>query len=114
MLTLTEKEQSMNLRQLTIDLAVVDSVLSELEERRTAIVHQISRFNSDRDSPPGILQFPNVPTVETYTGGCHVWSSEPNSIHPRVTSPRKTGKGKPAGAKVRKELPDKNSGTDRN
>jgi hypothetical protein len=104
----------MNLRQLNIDLAVVDSALAELEERRTAIVHQISRFSLYRDSPPGILQFPNVPIVETYAGGCHVWSSEPNSMLPKVTAMPRTGKRKPTSVKLRKGLPNRDSSADRN
>jgi hypothetical protein len=97
----------MTLRQLNSDLAIVDTALAELEERRTAIIHRIVRFHSYRRGSSGILQFPNVPTVDTHTGGHHVWSSEPNFIGPRVTSLPITGKRKPTGSKVRKEHPDK-------
>jgi hypothetical protein len=104
----------MNLHQLTIDLAFVDSALAELEERRTAIVHQISRFSSYRNSPPGILQFPNVPTVEPYAGECHVWSSEPKSMRAKVTVLPGTGKRKPKSVKLGKELPNRDPSADRN
>jgi hypothetical protein len=104
----------MNLRQLTTDLAVVDSALAELDERRTAIVHRISRLTSHRNGQPGILQFPNVPTVEPYAGGCHVWSSEPNSIRPKLTALPRTGNRKPTSVKLRKKPSNRNPGTDRN
>jgi hypothetical protein len=98
---MTQKRKTATiLRQLNSDLAIVDSALSELEERRTAIIHRIGSFNPSESRPSGILQFPGALTIETYTEGAHVWSAKPNSIHPKVSSlPKTTSKKKPARAK---------------
>src|ERR1700727_1337 len=48
------------LRRLNSDPATVDSALSELEARRTAIIHRIGSYSSSGSHPPGILQFPGA------------------------------------------------------
>jgi hypothetical protein len=96
-----KRKTATTLRQLNSDLAILDSALSELEERRTAIVHRIGSFSSSRSRPSGILQFPDALTVDTYTEGAHVWSAKSNSIHPKVSSLPKRSKKKPATVKSR-------------
>jgi hypothetical protein len=97
------RKTTKTLRQLNLDLAALDSALSELEERRTAIIHRIGSFSSSGSRPPGILQFPGALTVDTYTEGVHVWSakSKSNSIPPKVSSLPKRSKKKPGRAKSR-------------
>jgi hypothetical protein len=94
-----KRKTATTLRQLNSDLAILDSALSELEERRTAIIHRIGSLNSSGSHPSGILQFPGAVAVGTYTEGAHVWSAKSNSIHPKVSSLPKTSKKKPARAK---------------
>jgi hypothetical protein len=71
----------MTLHQLNLELAILDSALSELEERRTAIVHRIGSFSSSGNHRSGTLRFPNAITVATYTEAGHIWPAEPNSIN---------------------------------
>jgi hypothetical protein len=95
---MTQERKTTILRQLDSDLAIVDSALSELEERRTAIIHRIVSHSSSGSRPPGILQFPGALSVDTYTERTHVWSANPNS-HPRASYLPKKSKKKPATAK---------------
>ena len=94
-----KRKTSTTLRQLKSDLAVLDSALSELEERRTAIIHRIGRFSSSGSRPHGILHFPGALTVDTYTEGVHVWSAKSNP--PKVSSLPRRSKKKPGKAKSR-------------
>ena len=54
------KKPATTLRQLNSDLAILDSALSELEGRRTAIIHRIGSISSSGSRPHGILQFPGA------------------------------------------------------
>jgi hypothetical protein len=96
-----KRKAATTLRQLNSDLAILDSALSELEERRTAIIHRIGSFSSSGSRPPGILQFPGALTVDAYTEGVHVWSAKSNSIPHKGSSLPKRSKKKPATAKSR-------------
>jgi hypothetical protein len=51
-----KRKTATTLDQLNSDLAILDSALSELEARRTAIIHRIGSFSSSGSHPPGILQ----------------------------------------------------------
>ena len=75
-----KRRTATTLRQQNSHLAVLDSALSELEERRTAIIHRIGSFSSGSRQHE-ILQFPGALTVDTYTERVHAWSASPS--HPR-------------------------------
>jgi hypothetical protein len=99
---MTQKgKTAMTLRQLNSDLAIIDSALSELEERRTAIIHHIVSYGSSGSHPPGILQFPGALTVDAYTQAAHAWSADSNSLHLGVSSPAKRSLKKPVRVKSR-------------
>jgi hypothetical protein len=49
-----KRKTATTLRQLNSDLAILDSALSELEERRTAIIHRIGSLSSSGSRPSGI------------------------------------------------------------
>jgi hypothetical protein len=98
----------MTLHQLNLELAIVDSALSELEERRTAIIHRIGSFTSSKDHRSGALRFPNAITVAAYSEAVHVWSAASNSIHIEDSSLPNLVEGKPTTANS-KSWPSKKS-----